>query len=160
MPANPIQRKTRNSFLLGMFIMLMIAIIIIAVLYLTLFKSAVDDATVKESQGKLKVYRTIQTIRSGDKFELGINIEETEMYTVDLPSDVITDPAIVNYHSYLDLAEGTILSISLIYEQESEIKDTTRLMEYNMITLPSTLSIGDFIDIRLMAKWRKLYSFI
>lgn len=37
MPSNPIQRKTRNSFLLGMLIMLLIAVIIIAILYFTVF---------------------------------------------------------------------------------------------------------------------------
>lgn len=149
MPSNPIQRKTRNSFLLGMVVMLIIAIIIVAILYLTLFKSAVTDATTKGSHGTAYVYRLTSSVKSGEELTLA-KLERVEKYVDDLPSDYINDPAIVGYKSKLNLQAGTILSSSLIYGNDTEVKNSTRLMEYNMLTLPSSLRAGDYVDVRLM----------
>lgn len=149
MPSNPIQRKTRNSFLLGMVIMLIIAIIVVALLYFTLFKGAVTDATTKGSHGTAYAYKLTSSVKSGEEFSLQ-KLELVEQYVDDLPSDYINDPAIVGYKSKLNLQAGTILSSSLIYNSDNEVKNSTRLMEYNMLTLPSTLRPGDYVDVRLM----------
>lgn len=149
MPSNPIQRKTRNSFLLGMVVMLIIAVIIVMLLYLTLFKNSVDSATSKGEHGKAFAYRLTSAVKSGEDFSLA-KLELVEFYVDDLPSDYINNPEITKYKSKLNLQAGTILSSSLIYSNENEIKNSTRLMEYNMLTLPSTLRAGDYVDIRLM----------
>lgn len=53
------------------------------------------------------------------------------------------------YTSKVDLKEGTILTKSMLNEGENEISNSLRYVEYNMITMPTTLDIGSFIDIRL-----------
>lgn len=53
------------------------------------------------------------------------------------------------YTSKVDLKEGTILTKSMLNEGENEISNSLRYVEYNMITMPTTLDVGSFIDIRL-----------
>ena len=54
------------------------------------------------------------------------------------------------YTSKVDLIEGTILTKSILNEADEEtLGDSTRYVEYNVVTIPTTLEIGDFIDIRL-----------
>ena len=57
-------------------------------------------------------------------------------------------PMISGYKSKINLSQGTILSMSMLYEGE-QLKDGERLIEYNMITIPMDLEVGDYIDIRL-----------
>lgn len=45
--------------------------------------------------------------------------------------------------------EKTIVTASLFYEKDKEPAIDTRLQEFNMITLPSDLKVGDYIDVRL-----------
>jgi len=52
------------------------------------------------------------------------------------------------YKSKVNLKEGTILTYSMLYEKE-KMQDSLRYVEYNMITMPTTLDIGNYIDIRL-----------
>lgn len=53
------------------------------------------------------------------------------------------------YTSKVDLKEGTILTKSMLNEGKNEISNSLRYVEYNMITMPTTLDVGSFIDIRL-----------
>lgn len=43
----------------------------------------------------------------------------------------------------------TLVTSSLFYEEEKTPSMDTRLQEFNMITLPSDLKVGDYIDIRM-----------
>ena len=147
MTSNPIQRKTRNAFLLGMVIMLIVSFAVVALLYLTLFKNTVKDSIEKGEKGTTLAYKLISPIKSGDQIE-NSKIELVELYVDDLPGDFVSDPTVTDYRSKLDLQAGTILSKSLIYK-DKDVAASTRLMEYNMLTLPSTLKIGDYVDIRL-----------
>ena len=148
MTVNPIQRKTRNAFLAGMLIMLLVAILIIVLLYFTVFAKTIKDNQRKGQNGIASVYRLTSSVKSGEeiKFE---KIELVDLYVDDLPADyagIAVD--ITSYKSKLALEEGTILCSSLLYKDEA-IANSTRLMEYSMLTLPSTLKIGDYIDVRL-----------
>ena len=147
MPANPIQKRTRNSFLLGMLIMLLIAVVVIAVLYFVVFSDAIGDAKSKGQHGTAKVYKLTTGIKSGETLQAN-KLEIAELYVDDLPADYInTSFNLSAYKSKLDLQAGTILSASLLYQNE-EMANSTRLMEYNMLTLPSTLKVGNYIDVR------------
>ena len=146
MATNPIQRRTRNSFLLGMLIMLLIAIVVCALLYFVLFKNTVGEAFSKGGSGTRKAYKLTAAVESGETIPAN-KIVLVELYDEDLASDAISDPAIVGWKSKLDLQPGTILTKSLIYK-DSPVNKSTRLMEYNMLTLPSTLKIGDYVDVR------------
>ena len=145
MPSNPIQRKTRNSFLLGMLIMLIIAIAVIAVLYFTVLSDVMGD--VKETGELTVAYRLTSEIKSGEEIKSN-KVEQVKLRTSELPQDYIPAGTSINsYKSKVDLKAGTILSGSLLYQDEM-VSNSTRLMEYNMLTLPSTLRVGDYIDVR------------
>lgn len=148
MPSNPIQRKTRNSFLLGMLIMLIIAIAVIAVLYFFVFSGDIGNAQHKGKNGIANAYKLTSAVKSGDTIQQG-KVELVQLYVDDLPADYINSNIDVStLKSKVDLQAGTILSGSLLYQEEM-VANSTRLMEYNMLTLPSTLSVGDYIDVRL-----------
>lgn len=73
MASNPMQRKTRNSFLLGMIITLLITGAIIIILFLQLKQK--NDELNAELNAKVKVYTLTQDVKSGqvltqDMFEL------------------------------------------------------------------------------------------
>lgn len=149
MPANPIQKRTRNSFLMGMLIMLLVAVAVIAVLYFVIFADAIDNAKTKKQGGTVMVYRLTTDIKSGEKLQNN-KLEPAEYYVDDLPSDYIKAPFdIESYKSKIDLGAGTVISASLLYQNE-EVAHSTRLMEYNMLTLPSTIRPGNYIDVRFM----------
>lgn len=147
MPSNPIQRKTRNAFLLGMLIMLVIAIIIFAILYFTMFAETLEGT--KVTGETMTVYVLAGDVKSGEEITSSkVTIAKVSINTV--PSNYLTDTEGLNnkkYKSKVDLQAGTILSDTLVY-QEEKLANSARLMEYNMLTLPSTLKIGDYIDVR------------
>lgn len=149
MPANPIQRKTRNSFLLGMLIMLIIAVAVIAVLYFTAFSDMFQGTSSTGKGGSVYTYKLIAPIKSGEVIAAN-KVEKVKLAISDIPSDYIPntiDFNAVQFKSKLDLQAGTVLSSSLLYENE-QLAASTRLVEFNMLTLPSTLRIGDYIDVR------------
>lgn len=147
MATNPIQRKTRNSFLLGMLIMLMIAATLFAVLYFTVFSEMFAGTSITGKGGSSYAYRLIGDVKSGEKIGAE-KVEVVKLYASEMPADFVSkDKNITGYKSKLDLKAGTVLSESLIYEDEP-LANSARLVEFNMLTLPSTLRIGDYIDVR------------
>lgn len=147
MPANPIQRKTRNSFLLGMFIMLIIAVAVGAVLYFTVLSDMFVGTSTTGKGGTVYVYKLTQNIKSGEKIDTN-KLEIVKMAVSDVPTDYVNESInIAECKSKLNLQVGTVLSKSLIYQNEP-VQNSTRLVEFNMLTLPSTLRMGDYIDVR------------
>ena len=49
----------------------------------------------------------------------------------------------------IDLSAGTVLSNSMLTQENERLTKDLREQQYNMITLPTDLVAGDFIDIRL-----------
>lgn len=147
MPSNPIQRKTRNSFLAGMLVMLLVAAAVFAVLYFTVLSDIFNSTSSTGKGGSVYTYRLIETVKSGEQINAN-KIERVKLSIGDLPADYVNETVdVTNYKSKLDLQAGTVLSSSLLYENE-KIVNSTRLIEYNMLTLPSTLRVGDYIDVR------------
>ncbi len=144
MSSNPIQRKTRNAFLSGMLIMLLVAVAIFAILYFTIFTGTTGTSGTGKGEA-VYVYRLIADVKSGEKIEAN-KLERVKLYSNETPSDYARDDVTL-YKSKVDLKKGTILSSSLLYKNE-KVSNSTRLIEYNMLTLPSTLSIGDYVDVR------------
>ena len=146
MATNPIQRRTRNSFILGMLVMLLIATIAIVLLYFGLFQNMIPSSSLKGNSQTKKVYRLTADVESGEQISKN-KIEIVELSVDMIPRDAVNDPAIVNWKSKLDLPAGTVLGQSLIY-LDTTVSKTTRLVEYNMLTLPSTIKVGDYVDVR------------
>jgi len=161
MVANPMQRKARNSFLLGMVITLVVCALIGVLVY---FLLSGQDKTKQEQEGILTyAYRLKVDVRSGeeitfDKVE-SVLVTGKAVPTGAFPSKIKTtnskgketwvDSTFPSgYKSKLNLKAGTVLADSLVYEGE-QLTNDVRYVEYNMLVLPTTVMQGDYIDIRL-----------
>ncbi|MBQ2835551.1 MAG: SAF domain-containing protein [Clostridia bacterium] len=63
MPSNPMQRKTRNAFLLGVTVTLLVAGVVIVLLFLMLKQK--NDQLVAEQAAKINVYTLTQDVKAG-----------------------------------------------------------------------------------------------
>jgi len=156
MPSNPIQRKSRNAFFLGVLVMLIVAIILAGVLYITVLKKPEQQGT---EEVVAYVYALNQNVNSGQEITPDM-VQEVKVAGIASAVDLI--PAKIanadgslqtsympsGYKSKIALGKGTILSFNML-TQEEQLQNSTRLAEYNMLTLPMDLYAGDYIDIRL-----------
>ena len=161
MVANPMQKKARNSFLLGMIITLLVCAIIGGLFYVLVIRK---NEQKKDEEGELTyVYRLKNDVQSGHKVEV-TDVESIVVTSKAVPADAFAsktktknekgkevwkDKAFTEgYNAKVDLKAGTILSSNLLYQGDAVTADV-RYVEYNMLTLPTTVDVGDFIDIRL-----------
>lgn len=148
MAVNPMQRKARQSFLLGMLLMLIIAALVVAILFMQLMNYKNEkDATEAASK---TVYVLKNDIKSGEEISAS-NLEKKSLVTT-LSNSEILSPANLSENSLakIDLGKGTILTQSMVIEEEVANDDSLRTQEFNMITLPTDLETNDYIDIRLL----------
>ena len=147
MATNPMQRKARNSILLGIVIGLIIGGIVIAFLFLQLTKlqQEIND----QKQATKQVYVLSQNVKSGDKIDSSMLVQKAAIQDV-IPTDYITLNDITdNTIAKLDLTKGCVLSKALIQESNEKVTSDLRRQEYNMIVLPQQLEAGAYIDIRI-----------
>lgn len=144
MAVNPMQRKANNSFLLGILITLLITGVIIAILLLQLAK--LNKQIKANETNKVKGYMVVSDIKSGTE------IQTSQLKEVDINSAVkssnIYATAPTGLKAKVDLHAGTVLTSDLTYE-DTELAADVRKVEYNIITLPSQIQNGDYIDVRL-----------
>ena len=157
MATNPMQRRARNSFLLGMLISTIILGVIIAGLVYMMMN-------LKNEQQELQaatVYMLNKDVQSG-----------SEVSTDDLtPVQVAKDIAPTNAASLttitqaetkngddgdsqkvvakIKMSKGTIVTTDMLGLEDTQGNDV-RKQEYNTIVLPMDLITGDFVDIRLL----------
>ena len=147
MATNPMQRKARNSILIGIVIGLLIGGIVIGILFwqLTNLQKQIEE----DKAAKRSVYVLNADVKSGDKINMSMLTLKNASKDV-VPTDYINPVDITeNTIAKLDLTEGTVLSKKLIHESTEKITDDLRGQEYNMIILPQQLEVGAYIDIRL-----------
>ena len=161
MSANPMQRKVRNSFLLGILVSLLIAILVVTVLFFVLIKPKLDKEREIEEQLYVYAYRLKPgiNVKSGEEITSGM-VESVEIPVettitdfipskMQLPDGTLTDMVFTDgYKSKIELTEGTILTYNMLFEEE-QTPNSLRYIEYNMITMPTMLNIGDYVDVRL-----------
>ena len=216
MAINPMQRKSRNSFLLGMFIMLLITGIIIAVLLVQITNMKEEEqqrqisrvtvyaltrdvesgqtitedmlvpktvdasmvpanaiaANVSVEEGKvapLDIFlnqflvekssgQTIKTDENGNMY-ITVNNQKTIIYN-ETGTDRYYTMSNGNQRQYIevennpivakvDLKANTIVTLDLVAKANQPTTDDARIQEYNMISLPVELEVGDYVDIRL-----------
>jgi len=147
MAINPMQRKSRNSMLLGIVIGLLIGAVVIVFLFFQLNKLQEEK---KEAEAATKtVYVLTADVKSGEVIDSSILKLKQAVQDV-VPADYITlDDLTENTIAKLDLTKGSVLAKSLIQESTEKVTADLRQQEYNMIVLPQYLDIGDYIDIRL-----------
>lgn len=147
MAKNPMQRKARNSFILGMLVTLVVTGIIIALLVLKLININNEN---KEKKLELKdAYVLTTDIKSGDNIKLE-NLKKVDVTTEIVPNNSVTLMQIEeDTIAKIDLKQGTILSADMITKSEEKTTNDTRIQEYNMILLPSQINTNEYVDIRL-----------
>ena len=147
MAKNPMQRKARNSFILGMFITLIITGSIIGLLVFKLIN--INKENKEKEQGLKNAYVLVTDIKSGDSIKLE-NLKKVDIETNIIPSNAITLSKIEeNTIAKIDLKTGTILSSDMITNSDDKTTNDTRVQEYNMILLPSQINTNEYVDIRL-----------
>lgn len=166
MASNPMQRQKRVSFLLGMLVMLIIAAIVIALLFMQLINLKKEQDAIKAAQRT--VYIVSEDVSSGS----GIQITAIEGDTTRLPNvtENIADSSVVpeniatssDFYSdegrtqarsdlvaKIDLKAGTILTKDMLTTSSEQVTNDLRKQEYNMLSLPTDLVDGDFVDVRI-----------
>ena len=144
MGANPMQKMKRNSLLGGLIVGLLIGLAMCAFLYLFLTGSGTSMNTSKE--GSVSVCVLSKPVKSGDIITVNdvtiknISKDQIPADAVSISEDVIAK---------IDLSAGTVLGASMLSQKGNTITADLREQEYNMITLPSQLTVGEYIDIRL-----------
>lgn len=147
MAINPMQRKARNSILLGIVIGLLIGAVIIVFLFLQL--TNLQKQIEADKQATRTVYVLSSNVKSGDKIDSSMLVQKQVLQDV-IPTDYISLSDITeNTISKLDLTKGSVLSRTLITESNEKITDDLREQEFNMIVLPQQLDIGAYVDVRL-----------
>ena len=206
MATNPMQRKARNSFLLGVLVALLIGGVVIALLIIQLKNYREKEA--QEQANSVNVWVLKQDVKSGQVITTDMFKQQTTNKTL-VPSNAIGDMSILSDYAlsdkegnevtteyknnvgtlyitkngtkyeiksedetgsyyiekngnkeYIELAETTIIAkvnmnknsvitIDMISKSDEKTTDDLRKFEYNMLLLPSQISTGDYIDIRL-----------
>jgi len=164
MPMNPMQRRARNSFLIGFLISLIImALVVLALLYRI---KSINEAyeALKGQQVSVKV--TSMDKLSGDTITMDELVNELAITTMDtsqiinMDDFILTDAdgnQLVNEDGMpiekevilkISIPKGTMVTKDMIEDIDDKTKDDQRIQEYNMILLPSQLKNGSHIDIR------------
>lgn len=109
----------------------------------------------EDGEGRLFMYQednyAYKSISSREKDKVLIEQDEVGFYktkTIDNEKEYIellNAPVVAK----VDLKANTILTTGIVAKSDEIITDSVRYMEYNMITMPTTLDIGSCIDIRL-----------
>lgn len=147
MAMNPMQRKANNYLLIGVLVTLLITGSIIAFLFFQLNKLNTQIKT-KESSMK-NVYVVSKEIASGDTVSLA-NLKQVLVTGEAVPSNVISVASLTESTvAKIDLKVGTVVTTDMINESSEETSADLRTQEYNMISIPTQIQTGDYIDIRL-----------
>lgn len=152
MAVNPMQKKARNSFLLGMIITLIVCAITGVILYIAVIGP--ENKASKEKGTATKAYALNRDVKSGQEITADM-LSPINTYSNLIPQNYIDSTILTSVESgkkvvaKVDLYKNTILTASTVTTEENTVTKDVRTMEYNMLTLPINLTIGDYVDIRI-----------
>ena len=168
MASNPMQRQKRVSFLLGMLTMLIIAALVIGLLLMMIINMKKEQDEAKQNQ--VSVYVLTQDVSSGSGIQIAAVSGDDSRSSANIqlkndvdrsvvpqnyaqPSDIYADDsqtqAKTDLVAKIDLKAGTILTKDMLTTSSETATDDLRKQEYNMLSLPTDLKDGDFVDIRI-----------
>ena len=159
MATNPIQRRARQSFLVGFLIALIIMAIFVAILFVKISSLNEDlEATKKDIPVDTMVYVAMEDIKAGDKVTpehfVPKKVKTDADLSIYLNPDVFfeydEDGNMFEYYAKVDIPFDSMVLTSAVVKSGSEIRNDERIVEYNMIVLPTQLKNGDYVDIRYM----------
>ena len=106
MASNPMQRKSRNAFLLGMIITLLITGVIIVLLFLQLKQK--NDELNAELNAKVKVYTLTQNVKSGQVLTKNM-FKLQKIHKDSVPNNATSVEKVINSW-FLQTKEGEMIS--------------------------------------------------
>lgn len=161
MAMNPMQKKARTSFLLGMFLAVVILGIVIGLLIMQIVKMNKEQEAIKYED----VYVLKEDVKAdnslADKIEkedgtavLNPKVSMQSVRVEYVPNNALTAENLRKYitetsTAKIDINEGTIITTEMINLEGKKTSKDVRRQEYNMIVLPTELEDGEHIDIRL-----------
>lgn len=128
MATNPMQKKSRNAFLLGMLIMLIVAALVVALLYMKIKNQKQQLDELGKTQ---KVYVITKNVNSGDVLELGVNYALKDIQTKAVPTGAITS---ATYNTVFDSFKFTDSTGRNIYVH---LPDSTDKETYYYLETPA-----------------------
>lgn len=152
MVANPMQKKARNSFLLGVLITLIVCILIFILFYFLVIDKPADE----ERGEEVKAYVLSQDVDSNGVITPGM-LKQITVYQSMVPSNYVDASSLSNLQSQttdgnlvakVAMKANTVVTSDMLTTSQSKTTNDVRYVEYNMLTLPTTLAVGDYIDIR------------
>lgn len=144
MVANPMQKMKRNSTLLGLVIGLVIGLILCVVLFLFM-QSRIETGAIN-SNDAVNVTVLTKAVSSGTEITAA-DVTTKQVNKGNAPADATS--SVIGAVAKIDLTAGTILSNSMITTKDSKLTKDLREQEYNMIVLPTGLTAGKYVDIRI-----------
>lgn len=149
MTSNPMQRKARSSFLLGVLLTVVIAGVIIVLLFFQLTKVQEEKQNLQAQF--VNVYILNSDVKSGAKIDISALTTAQALKTA-IPSNAIDSSVVAGATTVtakIDLSKGTVLTKSMLNVDTDPVRDDLRSQEYNSIILPVDLEAGEYIDVRL-----------
>ena len=146
MATNPMQRRARNSFLLGMLISTLLLGMVIAGLVFFMMN-------LKKEQSELQavtVCYLAKDVSSGDEIKTE-DLTPVKVAKNIAPSNAINSSSLGEKNiAKIDLKRGTVITADMLYIDATSTGNDLRKQEYNTIVLPMDLEKGDYVDIRLL----------
>ena len=152
MPVNPMQKKARNSFLLGMLMTLIICILIGAIVYFLVLAPGTSGKGQKGAS--VKAYALNTDVKSGQEITEAM-LTKIDTYQNLVPQNYVSVEQIRGVAqgkkviAKIDMYKNTLLTASTVTTEENGISNDLRKIEYNMLTLPININTGDVIDVRI-----------
>ena len=144
MGANPMQKMKRNSMLTGLIIGLIIGLVMCAIVYLFLSKASTTESVAPGDAVTVCVLN--KDVKAGTQVKAE-DIITKAVNKSNAPKDITTQ--VINGVAKINLSSGTILTSDMLNSSSETLTADLREQEYNMISLPTQLTSGDFIDVRL-----------
>ncbi len=168
MAVNPMQRRARNSFLIG-FLVALIIMALVVLLLLYKIKNLNEAKEALESKQRTVLVATAD-LKSGEEVTMDSFKTEVVQTTMDTTQiieeddfkfkDDKTGDTIEKYSEdgtqlqkklvmKVGVPANSIVTKDMVAEVDGQATDDQRIQEYNMIILPSELRNGDYVDIRV-----------
>lgn len=166
MAMNPMQRRSRNSFFIGFLVALIIMALVVA--FLLMKMKAINEEKEALLQKQITVYVAASDLESGQVVTLDENFMMSTVQTTLDQSQIISEEdfqvlgedGLPVYNDdgstkqkevvvKVNVPAGAIVTKDMIADSGDENTDSDRIQEFNMISLPSQLKNGDYVDVRM-----------
>lgn len=159
MMIGPMKKKVITSSVVTAIVLILIFGV---VSYLFISQNNKQIAELKQKGEVVQRYVFTKDLVAGDVISLN-DISLVDVKGESAPEDSFEDDRkfdMVGRRLKVNAQEKTIVTESLFYDLDDDPELDTRLQEYNMLTLPSDLVEGDYIDVRIRFATGEDYSVI